>query len=69
MSDLKKAWIKTAKSMVLAANDLGVALIDSVRVGRDKVLEWANAQEEPVEVDTAEVPAEEVADTVEETEE
>lgn len=67
MSDLKKAWIKTAKSMVLAANDLGVALIDSVKVGRDKVLKWANSAEESVEVDATEVPAEEEStDTTEE---
>ena len=66
MSDLKKAWVKTAKSLVLAANDLGVALADSIRVGRDKALEWANSTEESVEVDATEIPAEEVADTTEE---
>ncbi|MBQ3284077.1 MAG: hypothetical protein IJH40_00370 [Ruminococcus sp.] len=66
MSDLKKAWVKTAKSMVLAANDLGVALADSIRVGRDKALEWANSAEESVEVDATEVPAEETADTTKE---
>ena len=66
MSDLKKAWVKTAKSLVLAANDLGVALADSIRVGRDKALEWANSAEESVEVDATEVPAEENADTTEE---
>ena len=66
MSDLKKAWVKTAKSMVLAANDLGVALADSIRVGRDNALEWANSAEESVEVDATEVPAEETADTTKE---
>lgn len=41
MAELKDAWIKTAKSFVLAANDLGIALIDSAKVGREKVMKWA----------------------------
>ena len=59
MSDLKKAWVKTAKSLVIAANDLGVALVDSVKVGRDKVIEWANTEEAPVEAEAKEVASEE----------
>ena len=65
MSDLKKAWVKTAKSMVLAANDLGIALIDSVKVGRDKVIAWANTEDEPIEVEAREVSEEEAPETTE----
>ena len=66
MSDLKKAWVKTAKSLVIAANDLGVALVDSVKVGRDKVITWANTADETVEVDASEVPTDETTETTEE---
>lgn len=68
MSDLKKAWVKTAKSLVLAANDLGNAVIDSVKVGKDKVLEWANTDDATIETEaqvTADEPAEESPKTAE----
>ncbi|MBQ3264175.1 MAG: hypothetical protein IJH07_00220 [Ruminococcus sp.] len=62
MSDLKKAWVKTAKSLVLAANDLGNALVDSVKVGRDKVVAWAQTEDSPVEVEATEIPTQDSAD-------
>lgn len=41
MSDLKGFWKQTAKSFVLAFNDLGVSLVESAKVGVDKAVEWA----------------------------
>lgn len=58
MSDLKKAWTKTAKSLVIAANDLGVAVVDSIKVGKEKVLTWANTEDNPLEVEATEIPTE-----------
>lgn len=67
MSDLKKAWKKTAKSFILAANDLGTAVVDSVKVGKEKVVNWAQTDDEPIQVDGAEIPTEdqETPDTAE----
>ena len=65
MSDLKKAWKQTAKSFVLAFNDLGVSLVDSVKAGRDLAVEWARKDNphvenaEPVEAEGVEIPEEE----------
>lgn len=59
MSDLKKAWKKTAKSFILAANDLGEALIDSVKVGKEKVITWAQTNDDPIHVEAAEIHTEE----------
>ena len=58
MSDLKKAWKKTAKSLILAANDLGGAVVDSVKVGAEKAVTWAKTEDEPVEAAGADIPAE-----------
>ena len=41
MSDLKSSWAQTAKSFVLAFNDLAISLVDSIRAGRDIAVEWA----------------------------
>ena len=49
MSDLKKAWKKTAKSLVLAANDLGEAVIDSVKVGKEKLITWAQTEDDTIQ--------------------
>lgn len=67
MSDLKQAWKKTAKSLVLAADDLGKAVVDSVKVGREKVLEWAQTDDEPIQVDATEIPTEDVEESAEAT--
>ena len=41
MADLKNVWKQTAKSFILAFNDLGVSLAQSAKVGVDKAVEWA----------------------------
>lgn len=72
MSDLKKAWKQTAKSFILAFNDLGASVIDSVKAGKDIAVEWARKDnphvenDQPVEAEGVEVteeaaPAEEAA--------
>ena len=58
MSDLKKAWKKTAKSLILAANDFGEAVIESVREGKDKAVNWAQSEEGPIETEGTEVSSE-----------
>jgi len=75
MADLKKTWQQTAKSFVLAFNDLGVSLADSVKAGRDIAVEWAKKDNphvqngEPVDTDGVEIPEEEpVAETTENAE-
>ena len=59
MSDLKQVWKKTAKSLVLAANDLGEALVESAKVGREQVVKWAQSEDAPIETDAVEMPADE----------
>ena len=74
MSDLKKAWKQTAKSFILAFNDLGASLLDSVNAGRDIAVEWArkdnphvendqHVEAEGVEVTEDTAPTEEAAST------
>lgn len=71
MAELKDLWKQTAKSAVLAFNDLGVSLVESAKYGVDKAVEWARKdnphyeQAEATEIPTpeeqpaAEQPAEE----------
>ena len=59
MAELKDKWVKTAKSFVLAANDLAVALGSSIRTGRDKVMTWANSEGEAINVEGKEIPTDE----------
>ena len=58
MAELKDAWVKTAKSFVLATNDLVNALGDSVRAGREKVVKWAQTDNNCVETEATEIPTE-----------
>lgn len=58
MAELKDAWVKTAKSFVLAANDLVVALGDSIKVGREKVMHWASSDAETINAEGKEIPTE-----------
>ena len=44
MADLKKYWLKTAKSFVLATDDLIVAVAQTAKAGRDMVIEWAESE-------------------------
>lgn len=45
-TDLKKSWKRTAKSLVVAANDLGTSILDSAKVGYEATMEWANSKDE-----------------------
>ena len=73
MADLKKTWTQTAKSFVIAFNDLGVSLADSVKAGRDIALDWAKKDNphvqnaDPVETEGVEIPEEEPAAPTSET--
>ena len=67
MSDLKGVWRQTAKSFVLACNDLGISLSKSAKVGIDKAVEWAKKDNPHYEAEGVEIPEPEVA-TAENTE-
>lgn len=54
MSELKDFWKQTAKSFVLAFNDLGVSLVESAKVGVDKAVEWARKDNPHYEATTGE---------------
>ncbi len=56
MSDLKGSWKQTAKSFILAFNDLGVSLAESAKVGVDKAVEWARKDNTHYEAEGVEVP-------------
>ena len=58
MADLKKSWKQTAKSFILAFNDLGVSLADSAKVGVDKAVEWARKDNPHVQAEGTEIPTE-----------
>ncbi len=62
MAKLKKYWLKTAKSFVLAADDLVVAVVETAKAGRDKVIEWAEAENINVEAQGTEIPTEEAVE-------
>lgn len=68
MADLKKYWLKTAKSFVLATDDLIVAVAQTAKAGRDMVIEWAESENFNVNAEGTEIPTEDVAEeTAEET--
>lgn len=68
MSDLKQAWKQTAKSFILAFNDLSVSVFDTAKAGYDAAMEWAKKDNVHVQTDGTEIPAEESADeTADET--
>lgn len=56
MSDLKGAWKQTAKSFILAFNDLGVSLAQSAKSGVDKAVEWARKDNPHYEAEGVEIP-------------
>ena len=60
MADLKHYWLKTAKSFVLAADDLIVAVAQTAKAGRDMVIEWAENAE--YQAQGTEIPTEDVAE-------
>ncbi|WP_405340983.1 hypothetical protein [Ruminococcus sp.] len=62
MANLKKYWLKTAKSFVLAPDDLIVAVAETAKAGRDMVIEWAESENFNVEAEGTEIPTEEAAE-------
>lgn len=70
MAELKDAWIKTAKSFVLATNDLVSAVAQSAKAGRDKVVNWAESESgsgsdgSTVNTEGTEIPTEDNAEPV-----
>ena len=67
MAELKDTWVQTAKSFVLAMNDLGVSLAVTAKAGVDAAVEWARKDNPHVQAEGCEVKAEEaVAEPVEE---
>ena len=56
MADLKGAWKQTAKSFILAFNDLGVSLAESAKLGVDKAVEWARKDNPHYEAEGVEIP-------------
>ena len=60
MADLKGVWKQTAKSFVLAFNDLGISLSKSAKVGIDKAVEWARKDNPHYEAEGVEIPDPEV---------
>ena len=58
MDDLRKAWIQTGKSLVIAANDLGVSLVKTAKAGVDMAVEWARKDNPHVQTEGTEVPCE-----------
>jgi len=66
MPELKDAWKQTAKSFILALNDLGVSLAASVKAGVDVAVEWARKDNPHVQAEGTEIPCEEPAAPAEE---
>ena len=56
MAELKDAWKQTAKSFILALNDLGFSLGATVKAGVDTAVEWARKDNIHVQADGTEVP-------------
>ena len=62
MAELKHYWLKTAKSFVLAADDLIVAVAETAKAGRDRVIEWAESESFNVNAEGTEIPTEDAAE-------
>ena len=56
MAELKDAWKQTAKSFILAINDLGISLAASVKAGVDVAVDWAKKDNPHVEAEGTEIP-------------
>lgn len=61
MAELKKVWKQTAKSFILAFNDLGISLFQSAKAGVDLAVEWAKKDNPHVEAEGSEIPMDEPA--------
>ncbi len=69
MSDLKKAWKQTAKSFILAFNDLSVSVFETAKAGYDATVEWAKKDNPHIQTEGAEIPTEPEQTPAETTEE
>ena len=56
MSSLKNTWKQTAKSFVLAFNDLGISLFDTAKAGYNATVEWAKKDNPHVQAEGTEIP-------------
>lgn len=61
VSDLKNAWKQTAKSFVLAFNDLGTSVYRTAKAGVDSAVEWAKKDNPHVQTQGVEIPVDEDA--------
>ena len=62
MAELKHYWLKTAKSFVLAADDFIVAVAETAKAGRDRVIEWAESENININTEGTEIPTEDAAE-------
>ncbi len=62
MAELKHYWLKTAKSFVLAADDFIVAVAETAKAGRDRVIEWAESENININTEGTEIPTEDTAE-------
>ena len=69
MTELKEAWRQTAKSFVLALNDLSISLYKTAKAGVDAAVDWARKDNPHVEAEGTEIPVDEPADESTETSE
>ena len=58
MTKLTKSWRQTAKSFIIAFNDLGVSLVDTAKAGVDMAVEWAKKDNPHVQAEGVEIPEE-----------
>ena len=56
MAELKDAWKQTAKSVVLALNDLSISLFKTAKYGVDAAVKWASKDNPHVQAEGKEVP-------------
>ncbi|MBK6087846.1 hypothetical protein [Ruminococcus difficilis] len=62
MAELKHYWLKTAKSFVLAADDFIVAVAETAKAGRDRVIEWAESENININTEGTEIPTEDATE-------
>lgn len=66
MAELKDAWKQTAKSAVLALNDLSISLFKTAQYGINAALEWARKDNQHVQAQGTEIPVDEPSPKAEE---
>ena len=63
MEDLNKIWKQTAKSLVIAATDLGESLYATAKYGYDAAVKWAKTDNPRYEASATEVNPPETDET------